>query len=451
LATPGRLPERCYAVKAAVCVQAKSAAADERLQRVGLVELPVIGFGTCFTPEDLKERVPDKEFRRMVDELTEQAVLAALAAGVRLFDSGNKHMNQQAVGRTLAQAIEDGLVSRSELFLVGRVSRCRDQGEVQREVDMLLRELRVEYVDLLMMDIPPERAPHAWAWVEEVYREGHARYLGVANFDLLGPKVCTEVFRDFLAVTKVPPAVYAMEVHPFNTNEEMAECCRGLEIQVMAYSPVGAPHKIEAFMKVLTRSDAQDMRPILKVPESSVLRDVGLQHDVTPAQVALRWNLQRGHCVVPKSFNPEHITENTALFHFSLSRREMSILAGLHKGVRAERFLQQALCQGQKSLPKMTRDAQDACEAILSKVRGPGSAGGKGGTAEENMQVELADLYRQQEAIKGKGKGGPPMLKGAGKGGPPMLQNGKGGPIFQTGVAGKAGPPMLTRGAPPTG
>jgi len=389
-------------------------AAGDRLP--GPSELPIVGFGTCFMPEDMKERVPDKEYRKRVDEMTEECVMKALASGVRLFECANKYMNQQTVGRTLEEAMKDGLVSRSELFLCGRISRCKDRAEVRREVELMLRELRVDYVDLLTMDIPPERAPKAWAWLEEVYREGRTRYLGVANFDLLGPKVCTEVFRQFLSGVEIPPSVFCMEVHPFNTNEEMSECCRGLEIQVLAFAPVGAGHKIEAFLKVLTRSDARDMRPILKVPENPVMLAMGRRHSVSAAQAALRWNLQRGHCVVPKSFEPQHVVENTELFHFSFSEEEMAIISSMNKGVRAERFFQQAHCTGHKVLPKMTRDAQDACQAVLDKIRGLPND-------EEKRQGDLLELLQRQQAQqppKGKGKGGPmPGASGAGgKGGP---------------------------------
>lgn len=433
--------EDCSAIRASIRVAQGPEARG--LQQAGIVEMPIIGFGTCCMPEDLKERVPDQDFRHRVDDMTEAAVLAALEAGVRLFESANRHMNQQALGRTLWRAVAAGVVRREELFLVGRVSRCKDRGELRREVEMLLRELAVECVDLLVLETPPERVPGMWCWAEEVYREGRARYLGVSNFDLLGPKVCTELFRDFIASAHVIPAVYAMEVHPFNSNEEMADCCRSLGIRVLAYSPLGAPHKIESFMKVLTKSDARDMRPVLKVPDNKILQEVGSRHGVSAAQVALRWNLQRGHCVVPKSFDPAHIRENTELFGFRLSRQEMAILADLHKGVRAERFFQQAHVQGQKSLPRMTRDAQDICEGILSKIRGPGSAGLQpGATSEQRMQALLADHWRDQEVVKGKGKvGGPPALKGASKGawvkgGPPPF-DGK-GQVFQG-----TGPPML--------
>jgi len=280
-------------------------------------------------------------------------------------------------------------------------------------------------VDLLSMDIPPERVPKAWPWLEKVHREGRARFLGVLNFDLLGHKVCCDVFREFLAEVTIPPAVHAMEVHPLNTNEEMASCCRGLGIQVLAYSPLAAPHKVEAFMRALTRSDAKDMRPLLKLSESAVLKDIGERHGVSSAQVALRWNLQRGHCVVPKSFVEEHIAENSQLFHFALSSKEMAILSGLHKGLRAERFLQQALVQGPKALPRMTREAQDTCEAILAKFRGPGQSGTPGD--EQQIQEELAELYRQQEVLKGRGKGFEvPVFKEAGQNGglgsPAMVQ-----------------------------
>lgn len=380
-------------------------------QRPGLVELPILGFGTCFMPEDMKDRVSDKDYRKKVDELTEECVLAALKAGVRLFDCANKHINQQAVGRTLEEAIRDGLVSRTELFISGRIFRCQDQAEVRREVDMMLRELRVEYVDLLTMEVPPERAPKAWSWLEEVYRLGSARYLGVANFDLLGPKVCVEVFREFLAKVEVPPSVYAMEVHPFNTNDEMSECCKSSGIQIVAFSPLGAPHKIEAFMKVLTKSDAREMRPLLKVTENPTLLERGKEHGVSCAQVALRWNLQRGHCVIPKSFDRAHVAENTELFHFRLTDEDMSFVSGLHKGVRAERFFQQAYATGHRALPKMTRDAQDDCAAILAKMRGrPTEAGfGKGGKGYPQAGLSLGGPG---------GKGVPPSFPWAdGRGG----------------------------------
>lgn len=365
----------------------------------GLGELPVLGLGTCLVPEDLHERVPDKEYRNRVDELTEHGILAALEVGVRLFDCSNSHINQQTVGRTLEGALQSGRVSRSDIFVVGRLWRCRDRDEVRREVDKMLGELRLEYVDLLMADVPPERAPGTWPWLEEMHRHRRTRYLATSNFDLLGPKVCTEMFRDFMAHVEIPPAVHCMEVHPFNTNEEMSECCRAMGIQVMAYSPMGAPHKIEAFLRCLTKSDARDMRPLLKIPENPAVQEIGKRHRATAAQVALRWNLQRGHCVVPKSFDPQHVEENAKLFHFQLSPDEMATVTSMHKGVRSERFFQQAHCSGSKALPKMTRDAQDACVEILNKMRG----GAK--TEEAKMRAEIAKMMAAKARPAGNTQG----------------------------------------------
>merc|ERR1711879_1003201 len=110
-----------------------------------------------------------------------------------------------------------------------------------------------------------------------------------------------------------------------------SDCCKGLGIQVMAYSPVGGCHKIEAYLKTLTRSDASDMRPMLKLPESVTLQEIGRRHGVSATQVALRWNLQRGHCVVPKSFNTRHVAENAELFHFCLREEEMATISNMHK------------------------------------------------------------------------------------------------------------------------
>lgn len=333
-------------------------------------DIPVLGFGSHFLPEDLQERLSDEEYYQRVDELTREALEAAFSCGVRLLDSGNRHMNQQSLGRALETAISKGVLKRSEVFLCGRIYKCKDREQIRGEVDMLLSELKVDYVDVLVADCPPEQVPSAWPFFEEVIRDGRARCLGVANFDLLGPKVCTEVFRSFLSRVKVPPAVMALEVHPLNSNIEMCDLCETLGIQVLAYAPLGSPAKMESFMKVLTKSDAREMRRLLKVPELPQLEQIAQRHGTSTAQVALRWNLQRGHIVIPKSWNPSHIEENTDVFDFSLSNEEMAKITKLHKGVRSERFFQ-ASFTASKALPRMTRDAFDECQEILKKIRGP--------------------------------------------------------------------------------
>lgn len=362
------------AIKVAFPLPALVASRTKPIAASGLQELPVIGFGSHFMPEDLTERVSDQDFYRRVDELTQAALQEALAAGVRLIDSSNRHMNQQSIGRALETALKQEALTRGEVFLCGRISKCKDREQVRSEVDMLLSELQVDYVDLLVADCPPEQVPAAWPWIEEVAREGRTRFLGVSNFDLLGPKVCVEVFRKFLAGAKMPPAVLAMEVHPLNTNEEMSDLCQSMGIQVLAYSPLGAPHKVETYLKVLTKSDAREMRPLLKVPELQLLQSIANRHDATAAQVALRWNLQRGHCIVPKSWNPNHILENTKLFSFQLTMEEMASITKLNKGVRSERFFQASFSTAAKALPQMTRDAHDECRKILNKIRGPGGS-----------------------------------------------------------------------------
>lgn len=333
-------------------------------------EIPILGFGSHFLPEDLRdERLSDEEFYRRVDQLTQDAVKEALAFGVRLFDSGTGHQNQQSLGLALEKEIKGGL-ARSEIFVCGRIHKCKDREQLRQDLEMLLSELRLEYVDVLIADCPPELVPAAWPYFEEVVREGRARFLGVSNFDLLGPKVCVEVFRKFLSRTKIPPAVMALEVHPLNSNVEMCELCDTIGIQVLAYSPLGSPGKVESFMNVLTKSDARELRPLLKVPDLEQLQQIAERHAKTAAQVALRWSLQRGHCILPKSWNPQHIRENSDVFDFSLSSEEMAKITKLHKGVRAERFYQASFAAS-KALPRMTREAFDECQDILKKIRGP--------------------------------------------------------------------------------
>lgn len=333
-------------------------------------EIPLLGFGSHFLPEDLSnERLSDDEFYQRADELTQSAVKEALSAGVKLLDSGNRHQNQQSFGLALEKAMQEGL-SRNQIFVCGRIHKCKDKEQIRQEVQMLLSELKMEYVDLLIADCPPEQVPGAWPHLEEVVTEGRARFLGVSNFDLLGPKVCVEVFRKFLSQTKIPPSVMALEVHPLNTNVEMCEFCETAGIQVLAYAPLGSQIKVESFMNVLTKSDAREMRPLLEVLELQQLQQIAERHQKTVAQVALRWNLQQGHSILPKSWNPLHIRENLQLFDFCLSAEEMTKISKLHKGVRTERFYQASFTTS-KALPRMTRDAFDECQEILSKIRGP--------------------------------------------------------------------------------
>eukprot|EP00439_Symbiodinium_sp_Y106_P006344 s2510_g1.t1 len=296
----------------------------------------------------------------------------------RVFITPNGPAEQKILEYKFAKICQGKFRTGAQVEAQGR----KDREQVRSEVDMLLSELQVDYVDLLVADCPPEQVPAAWPWIEEVAREGRTRFLGVSNFDLLGPKVCVEVFRKFLAGAKMPPAVLAMEVHPLNTNEEMSDLCQSMGIQdplllwfdVLAYSPLGAPHKVETYLKVLTKSDAREMRPLLKVPELQLLQSIANRHDATAAQVALRWNLQRGHCIVPKSWNPNHILENTKLFSFQLTMEEMASITKLNKGVRSERFFQASFSTAAKALPQMTRDAHDECRKILNKIRGPGGS-----------------------------------------------------------------------------
>merc|ERR1712129_652397 len=152
---------------------------------------------------------------------------------------------------------------------------------------------------------------------------------------------------------------------------------------------------MEAFIKCLTKSDAREMRPLLKVPENLLLQEIGKRHGVTAVQVALRWNLQRGHCVIPKSFDPQHVAENMQLFNFSLSSDDMVTIASMHKSLRSDRFFQQAHCSGSKALPKMTRAAQDECNEILNKMRG----GAK--TKEAKLRAELAKKMNERSLPTG--------------------------------------------------
>lgn len=238
------------------------------------------------------------------DGETERAVRAAIDAGYRSIDTAKIYGNERGVGR----AIRACGVRRQELFVTTKVWNDdvrRDR--VPAAFEESLKLLGLDYVDLYLVHWPiAGKITKAWRAMEQIAASGRVRAIGVSNHLL--PHL-----QELLAVAQTVPAVNQIEFHPYLQSRPLVEFCRGKKIQVEAWSPL--------------------------MQGGEVLRDPAIAaiagaHGKTPAQIVLRWNLQRGVVTIPKSVNPQRIAENAALFDFTLAPSELAAIDALERGHR---------------------------------------------------------------------------------------------------------------------
>ncbi|RKS05100.1 2,5-diketo-D-gluconate reductase A [Nocardiopsis sp. Huas11] len=252
--------------------------------------MPQLGFGVWQVPDDQAQG----------------AVETALEAGYRSIDTARIYDNETGVGRAVAAAGID----REDLFLTTKLWNG-DQGydTTLKAFDASLERLGLDYVDLYLIHWPlPARDQYVDTWkaMERIRSEGRARSIGVSNF--------TRTTLDrLIAETEVVPVLNQIELHPYLTQEDMrrADAAHGLLTE--AWSPLGQG------------------KGLLEDP---VLVSLGDKHGKTPAQVVLRWHLQLGNVVIPKSVTPSRIRENIDVFDFELSAADVDAISALDRGGR---------------------------------------------------------------------------------------------------------------------
>jgi 2,5-diketo-D-gluconate reductase A len=254
------------------------------------VEIPQLGFGVW--------QVPD-------DEAT-AAVATALEAGYRSIDTAAIYGNEEGTGKGLAAS---GL-PREELFVTTKLWNAEQGYEsTLRAFDASLDKLGLEYIDLYLIHWPlPSRNLYVDTWkaFEQIYADGRARAIGVSNFHQTH-------LRRILAEGTVVPAVDQVELHPNLQQAELRAFNAEHGIATEAWSPLGSG------------------KGLLDDPEIGAL---AAKHGRTAAQVVLRWHIQLGNIVIPKSVTPSRIKENIEVFDFELDREDLAVLAGLDNGTR---------------------------------------------------------------------------------------------------------------------
>jgi len=257
------------------------------MQKVTLnngVEMPILGFGV-YLIEDENE--------------CEQSVYDALMAGYRLIDTAAAYLNEEAVGR----AIKRSGVPREEIFITTKLW-IQDAGyeNTKKAFAKSLEKLQVDYLDLYLIHQPFGDIYGSWRAMEELYREGKIRAIGVSNFHM-------DRLVDLMDHNEVIPAVNQIETHPFTQQVESAKFMKENNVQIESWGPF-AQGKHNVF-------------------QNEVLVSLAEKHNKSVSQVILRWLTQRGVVVIPKSVRKERIIENFNIFDFELSKEDMETIATL--------------------------------------------------------------------------------------------------------------------------
>lgn len=250
-------------------------------------KIPQLGLGTFLMSQDE----------------CEDAVLKAFEVGYRHIDTATVYDNEVQVGSALSKS---GL-KRSDIFLTTKLANS-DQTDPHGGFKRSLDRLRVDYVDLYLLHWPlPKRNSSLGAWkgIVEIAESGAAKSIGVCNFEI-------EHLEMIISETGVVPAVNQIELHPEHQRNELVAYCREKGIATQSWGPL-----------------AQMKSDLLEKPE---VLEVAAVYNKTPAQIVLRWHIERGHIIIPKTINKSRMKENFEIFDFSLSQEEVDTIDSLETG-----------------------------------------------------------------------------------------------------------------------
>ena len=256
------------------------------------VKMPMEGFGVF--------QIPDREACRA-------AVLTAIRLGCRLIDSAAVYQNEEAVGEAVREAIAEGICTREELFITSKlwVADMRDEKKAEEGIRRSLEKTGLEYLDLYLLHQAMGDYFAAWRALEGAYRAGKLRAIGVSNFY---PNILT----NFCETVALLPAVNQVELHPYFVQDDALKTMERYSVVPEAWAPLGGG-RYQPF-------------------ENEMLLRIAGEYQKTVGQVMLRWNVQRGAVVLPKSVHEERIRENIDIWDFRLTEEEMREIASLDMG-----------------------------------------------------------------------------------------------------------------------
>ena len=256
------------------------------------IKMPMEGFGVF--------QVRDKEECK-------ESVLNAIRAGYRLIDTAASYTNEDAVGEAVREAIAEGICTREELFITSKmwVQDMQNYEMAKKAIDHSIETLGVEYLDLYLLHQAMKDYFSAWRAMEDAYKEGKLRAIGVSNFY---PHVLT----NFCETVAIRPMVNQIEMHPYFTQEPALKVMEEYQVVPEAWAPLGGGRH----------------NPF----DNEMVKEIAAAHGKTVGQVVLRWNVQRGVVVIPKSVHKTRIEENFQIWDFTLTEEEMQRISSLALG-----------------------------------------------------------------------------------------------------------------------
>ncbi|KAJ5077846.1 aldo/keto reductase [Anaeramoeba ignava] len=283
-------------------------------------KMPALGIGTYRSPKG---------------ELG-KAIKIALETGIRHIDCAYFYENEDEIGEVLKETFDQGKIKREDVWITSKLYNIfHDPKDVQEGCEKTIKDLQCGYLDLFLIHWPVAFAKRdnlelfpkndddsmctvdvtlieTWHAMEKLVELGLVKAIGISN--------CTkEKIDEIYEKAKIKPAVNQIENHPYLQQEELCQYCRKLGIQITAYSPLG------------TTDFKQENALLLKDP---VILEIAKKHNASPAQVLIKWNIQRGNAVIPKAVKPEHIKDNFECFKVKLTEEDMKQIATLDRHLR---------------------------------------------------------------------------------------------------------------------
>ena len=269
------------------------------------MQMPIIGIGT-FKSED-----------------TVSNIYECIKAGFRLIDTALVYKNEEQVGQGIKKAIEDGIVKRSDLFVVTKLWLSQ-RHEAEKALKSQLHDLQLEYVDLYLLHwaipqcvngnwdfgIPMHKV---WESMENLVELGLTKAIGISNMNV-------QMMLDMMCYAKIKPVVNQFEINPYFSNEEVRKCCKALGIEVMAYNSL---HK-GTYLRIVEDDLFAD----------ELIVEISKKYEKTSAQIVLNWALMQDVIVIPKSSNLERAKENLEAVNFRLDEADVHKIKGLNKNKR---------------------------------------------------------------------------------------------------------------------
>ena len=255
-------------------------------------KMPLEGFGVFQIPDPVQ---------------CEDVVYNAIKTGYHLLDTAAAYFNEEALGKAVARAIADGIVTREEMFITTKVwvSDMGSEEAAYQAVKTSLTKLNMDYVDLVLLHQPMGDYFAAYRGITKAYKEGLTKAIGVANF-------YPAVLANLCETVEVIPAVNQVELHPFFAQESAIENMKSYGVVPQAWGPL-----------------AKGRHGIFTDPD---IKAIGDKYGKSNAQVVLRWNAQRGVSIIPKSVKAERMQQNIDIWDFTLTDEEMAAIAAKDKG-----------------------------------------------------------------------------------------------------------------------